>query len=114
MIEEVIKRLKAQHPTVCVGKVPVLFSPDQVRTMLVEVSKEQKPKLGKLRVEYDDGSPIGRDKGRSELCTAKGRPMGMYVVLPDGTERPLNIGFMKVSEMAGLETLLNDLVYKES
>lgn len=66
----------------------------------------------RIRVEYDDGSPIGRDKGRSELCTAKGRPMGMYVmyvILPDGTERPLNIGYMKVGEMGGLEELLNDL-----
>ena len=62
-----------------------------------------------FRVEYDDGSPIGRNKGRSELCTAKGRPMGMYVIFPDGTERPLNIGYMKVGEMAGLESLLNEI-----
>ena len=61
----------------------------------------------RIRVEYDDGQK--HDRGRSPLCTAKGRPMGMYVVLPDGTERPLNIGYMKVSEMAGLEELLNDL-----
>jgi hypothetical protein len=33
-IEEVIERLKAQHPKVCVGRVPVMFSPDQVRQML--------------------------------------------------------------------------------
>ncbi len=36
--------------------------------------------------------------------------MGMYVILSDGTERPLNIGFMRVSEMAGLERLLNEIV----
>jgi hypothetical protein len=35
--------------------------------------------------------------------------MGMYVIIPDGTEHPLNIGFMRVSEMAGLEKLLNTI-----
>jgi hypothetical protein len=58
-----------------------------------------------IRVEYDDGQ--AHDRGRSPSCTAKGRPMGMYVILSDGTEHPLNIGFMRVSEMKGLERLLN-------
>jgi len=103
-IEDVVARLKAQHPEVCAGKVPVFFSPDQVRKMLVEVSKERP----KLKVEFDCGNPVGR-KCDSTSCTGKGRPMGMYVVFPDGTERPLHIGFMRVGEMAGLERLLNEL-----
>jgi hypothetical protein len=104
-IEDVVERLKAQHPEICVGKVPVFFSPDQVRKMLVEVSKGRP----KLRVEFDCGNPVGRQCD-STSCTGKGRPMGMYVVSPDGTERPVHIGFMRVGEMKGLEELLNDVV----
>lgn len=103
-IEEVVERLKAQHPEICVGKVPVSFSPDQVRKMLVAVSKERP----KIKVEFDCGNPVGRQCD-STSCTGKGRQMGMYVVFPDGTEQPLHIGFMRVGEMVGLEKLLNEL-----
>jgi hypothetical protein len=103
-IEDVVERLKAQHPEICVGKVPVSFSPDQVRKMLVEVGRNRP----KLKVEFDCGNPVGRQCD-STSCTGKGRPMGMYVVFPDGTEKPLHIGFMRVGEMAGLEKLLNEL-----
>jgi len=62
-----------------------------------------------IRVEYDDGKPMKRGDDRSPLCTPKGRAMGMYAVLPDGSERPLHIGFLRVSEMEGLEKLLNEV-----
>ena len=102
-IEEVVARLKAQHPAVCVGKVPVQFSPDQVRKMLVEVL--QRPAKKRLRVEYECG---GR-KCDSTSCTHKGRKHGYYLIDGD-TEHPLSIGYMRVSEMAPLAELLNDVV----
>jgi hypothetical protein len=108
-IEDVVTLLKAQHPDVCVGKVPVLFSPDQVRKVLIEVSKEQPTEKKRFRIEYDDGRNSKSDKNRGPQCTRKDRPMGMYAVSPDGTERPINIGFMRVGEIAGLEKLLNEL-----
>lgn len=74
--------------------------------MLIEVGKEQP----KFRVEYDDGRTSKSDKDKSPFCTRKDRQMGFYLILPDGDERPLNIGYMRVSEMAGLERLFNDVV----
>jgi hypothetical protein len=100
-IEDVVARLKAQHPEICRGTVPVQFSPDQVRKMLVEVSRNRP----KLKVEFD----CGAKRCDSTSCSHKKRAMGMYVVFPDGTEKPLDIGFMRVGEMAGLEKLLNEL-----
>lgn len=101
--EEVVRRLKAQH----VGSAPVQFSPDQVRKMLVEVSQRFTKK--RFKIEFDDGKNSKSDRDKSSLCTRKDRPMGMYVILPDGEERPLNIGFIRISEMKGLEELLNNL-----
>jgi len=100
-IESIVERLKAQHPEVCVGKVPIQFSPDQVRKMLVEVSKERP----KIKIEFD----CGAKRCDSTSCSHKKRAMGMYVIFPEGTEKSLDIGFMRVGEMKGLEELLNSL-----
>ena len=61
-----------------------------------------------VSIEYDDGKPLER-KGyalddMSTYCTPRGRAVGYYVRFPNGEERPIKIGFMKVSEMAGLES----------
>jgi hypothetical protein len=62
-----------------------------------------------IRVEYDDGESVWHD-GKSPFCTRRDRPMGMYAMMPDDTQRPLNIGYMRVSEMQGLEKLLNEIL----
>lgn len=40
-IEAVIAYLKSQHPEICRGKVPVQFSPDQVRKALKEFARRK-------------------------------------------------------------------------
>ena len=66
-----------------------------------------------IHVEYDDGKPVKHSTGRSPLCTPRGRALGMYALLPDGTERPIDIGYMRVGEMRALESLLNDVLCLE-
>ena len=61
-------------------------------------------------IQYDDGKSPKSDKDKVPQCTRRGRPLGFYVLLPDGTERPLNIGFMRVGEMSALESLLNEIM----
>jgi|SRR5208282_2277295 len=97
--EEIIRRLLDQH----VGQAPVQFSPDQVRKMLVEVLQRPEKRFG---VEFD----CGAKRCDSTSCTHKKRAMGMYLIDHNGMEYPLKIGFMRVSEMGGLEELLNDVV----
>ena len=62
-----------------------------------------------IRIQYDDGRSPKSDKDKHPLCTRRGRASGFYVLLPDGTERPLVIGFMRVGEMHALESMLNDI-----
>lgn len=73
-------------------------------------------------VEYDDGKPENLDKqpalkeARSKFCTPRGREPGFYLravsVNREGklvcrTEERIKIGYMRVSEMAGLASLIN-------
>lgn len=67
-----------------------------------------------VSIEWDDGSPIelkGKLKDeRSVNCTPRGRERGFYVRFPNGVERPIPVGYMRVSEMQKLETVFNELV----
>lgn len=70
-----------------------------------------------VSVEWDDGQPLER-KGKaldemSKFCTPRGRTRGFYVRFPNGKERPLKIGFMRVSEMPELETVFNQAFLEE-
>jgi hypothetical protein len=62
-----------------------------------------------LRIEYDDGKPAKQKEGRVPQAVPKGRERGFYVVMPDGAERRIPIGHMKVGEIAAVEQLLNEL-----
>lgn len=62
-----------------------------------------------IRVEYDDG--INPQRGMANMvsvCKRKGRARGFYAIMPDGTEREIKIGFMRVGEMPALEKFLNE------
>ena len=63
-----------------------------------------------IKVEYDDGQPVKLPKGmqsqRSKFATPRGRLRGFYAIFPDGTETKIEIGFMRVSEMAEVERLM--------
>lgn len=69
-----------------------------------------------FKVEYDDGKPIDLDKqpamkaARSKFCTPRGRAAGYYLCT-EGTQEEIKIGYMRVSEMAGLESLINRAVH---
>jgi hypothetical protein len=73
-----------------------------------------------VSIEYDDGLVIPEgcpakaraklEEGRSPYCTPRGRRIGFYVRFPNGAERRLNIGYMRVSEMTALETVFNELL----
>ncbi len=64
-----------------------------------------------ILVEYDDGKPIElKGKAKDERipeCTPRGRARGFYACFPDGTERRIPIGYMRVSEMKALADLFN-------
>lgn len=63
-----------------------------------------------VSIEYDDGKPMDAEiDDRTKFCTPRGRRHGFYVRYPNGIERKLPIGFMRVSEMARLETVFNEL-----
>lgn len=60
-------------------------------------------------VEYDDGKPKKADKDRHPRCIARGRKRGFYLRLPNGSDRYLPIGYMRVSEMTTLEGMINEI-----
>jgi hypothetical protein len=68
-------------------------------------------------IEYDDGKPIDLDRSkRSPHCTPRGRDTGFYLraynedKLTYRGEEQIKIGYMRVSEMAGLASLINRAV----
>jgi hypothetical protein len=67
-----------------------------------------------VSIEYDDGKPIelkGKAaEDRGTYVTPRGRRHGFYVRFPNGKERQLSIGYMRVSEMQRLETVFNEMM----
>jgi hypothetical protein len=67
-----------------------------------------------VSIEYDDGIPTKQRKKRESQCsenaTPRDRVEGFYVRYPNGVERRLPIGYMRVSEMLALEKVFNELV----
>lgn len=65
-----------------------------------------------VSIEYDDGKPFevkGKSaEERSPFCTPRSRASGFYVRFPNGKERRIPIGYMRVSEMESLETVFNE------
>ena len=60
------------------------------------------------RIEYDDGKPLhSNEKFRPKECVPKDRARGFYVIHPDGTEEKVPIGYLRLSEVKHLETMLN-------
>lgn len=60
-------------------------------------------------VEYDDGGEMkAKDDSRSLHVTPRDRPRGFYV-MKDGVSHRIQLGFMRVSEIAPLEEILNEL-----
>lgn len=62
-----------------------------------------------LKVEFDDGKPINSKQDKLKQCTRKGRSHGFYLIHADGQEDKIEIGYMRISEMADLEKLFNDV-----